>query len=83
MQSEQMKPLSLGAEAYKKMWPKAIFPSDIPGQVPLAMNVKMASVYASSLDENGRSVTKNDFPVSAGSQSLRRRHDGGAHELLR
>jgi hypothetical protein len=57
----KIKPVSIGAEAYKKMWPKAIFPSDIPGQVPLAMNVKMASVYASSLDENGRSVTKNDF----------------------
>ena len=60
MQSEE-KPQSLGAEAYKKMWPKAIWPSDIPGHIPLALNVKMASVYASSLNENGRAVTKNDF----------------------
>jgi hypothetical protein len=57
----KIKPVSLGAEAYKKMWPKAIYPSDIPGHVPLALNVKMASIYASSLDENGRSLTKNDF----------------------
>ena len=57
----KIKPVSLGAEAYKRMWPKAIYPSDLPGQVPLAMNVKMASVYASSLDDTGRSVTKNDF----------------------
>jgi hypothetical protein len=57
----KIKPVSLGAEAYKKMWPKAIFPSDLPGQVPLALNVKMASIYASSLDENGRTLIKNDF----------------------
>jgi hypothetical protein len=57
----EVKPQSLGAEAYKKMWPKAIYPSDIPAYVPLAMNVKMASIYASSLDENGRSLIKNDF----------------------
>jgi hypothetical protein len=57
----EVKPQSIGAEAYKKMWPKAIYPSDIPASIPLAMNVKMASVYASSLDENGRSLIKNDF----------------------
>ncbi|HVT03175.1 MAG TPA: hypothetical protein VHL58_07320 [Thermoanaerobaculia bacterium] len=55
------KPQSLGAEAFKKMWPKAIWPGDIPAHIPLALNIKMASVYASSLDANGRSVTKNDF----------------------
>jgi len=57
----KIKPVSLGAEAYKRMWPKAIYPSDLPGQVPLAMNVKMASVYSSSLDETGRHLTQNDF----------------------
>ncbi|MGZ7080870.1 MAG: hypothetical protein ACXVJT_15760 [Thermoanaerobaculia bacterium] len=57
----KIKPVSLGAEAYKKMWPRAIYPSDLPGQVPLALNVKMASVYGSSLDENGHSITHNDF----------------------
>jgi hypothetical protein len=60
MQPEE-KPQSLGAEAYKKLWPHAIWPSDIPAHIPLALNIKMASVYASSLDESGRSVTKNDF----------------------
>src|SRR5437667_8090899 len=43
----KLKPVSLGADAYKRMWPRAIYPSDLPGQVPLAVNVKMASVYAS------------------------------------
>jgi hypothetical protein len=57
----KLKPVSLGADAYKKMWPHAIYPSDLPGQVPLAVNVKMASVYASSVDDTGRHLTQNDF----------------------
>lgn len=57
----KIKPVSLGAEGYKKLWPKAIYPSDLPGQVPLALNVKMASVYASSIGEEGRQITHNDF----------------------
>ncbi len=52
---------SLGAEAYKKIWPRAIYPSDIPAYVPLAVNVKMVSAYASSIDEEGHHATKNDF----------------------
>lgn len=57
----KIKPVSLGADAYKKMWPKAIYPSDLPGQVPLAVNVKLASVYESSLDDTGRTIVHNDF----------------------
>ena len=57
----KMKPVSLGSDAYKRMWPRAIYPSDLPGQVPLAVNVKMASVYDSSLDDTGRHLVKNDF----------------------
>ena len=57
----KMKPVSLGADAYKRMWPRAIYPSDLPGQVPLAMNVKMASVYASSIDDTGHTIIHNDF----------------------
>ena len=30
-------PTSLGADAYKKMFPRALWPSDIPGGVPLAV----------------------------------------------
>ncbi len=55
------KPVSLGAEAYKRVWPKAVYPSDLPGSPPLAINVKMADLYASSRDEEGHQVTHNDF----------------------
>ena len=57
----KIKPVSIGAEGYKKIWPKAIYPSDLPGQVPLALNVKMASVYNSSVDDSGHQITHNDF----------------------
>ena len=30
-------PVSLGSESYKKVWPDAIWPSDIPGTVPLSI----------------------------------------------
>ena len=34
--------------ADKHLWPDAVFPSDIPGAVPLALNVKLADVLTSS-----------------------------------
>lgn len=34
-------PMSLGAEAYKKVFPNAVWPSDIPGMPPLALRVAM------------------------------------------
>ena len=57
----KMKPVSLGADAYKRLWPRAIYPSDLPGQVPLALVVKMASVYNSSIDDTGHHLIQNDF----------------------
>ena len=56
------KPVSLGAPAYKKLWPQAIWPGEISNTVPLAVNIKMADVSQSSVNEDG-SVTsiKNDF----------------------
>jgi hypothetical protein len=41
-------PVVLGTEADKHLWPDAVFPSDIPGAVPLALNVKLADVLTSS-----------------------------------
>jgi hypothetical protein len=56
------KQISLGAPAYKKLWPNAIWPGAISSHVPLAVNVKMADVNTSSLNEDGTtSKVKNDF----------------------
>ncbi len=61
-------PVSLGAPAYKKLWPRAIWPGEISSAVPLAVNIKLADVNTSSLNEDG-SVThvNNDlqFPQEA------------------
>jgi hypothetical protein len=37
-------PVSLGAEGYKKLWPRAVWPGEIPGMPPVAV------LYTSSLD---------------------------------
>lgn len=56
------KPISLGAPAYKKLWPHAIWPGEISSAVPLAINIKMANVNTSSLNDDGTATkVKNDF----------------------
>jgi len=56
------KPVSLGAPAYKKLWPHAVWPGEISSAVPLAVNIKMADVNTSSLNEDGTTASvKNDF----------------------
>src|SRR6202521_278357 len=50
-------PVSLGAPAYKRLWPQAVWPGEISNSVPLAVNVKFADVNTSSLNGDG-SVTR-------------------------
>src|SRR2546428_2001816 len=59
---EQIKepPVSLGSEAYKKVWPDMVWPGQVPGNVPVAINVKMADLYSSSIDGE-RQIVHNDF----------------------
>ncbi len=54
-------PVSLGSEAYKKTWPAMVYPSTVPSNVPVAINVKLADVYQSTSDAGGRSILRNDF----------------------
>jgi hypothetical protein len=55
-------PVSLGAPAYKRLWPQAVWPGEVSSSVPLAVNIKLAYVNTSTLNEDG-TVTKveNDF----------------------
>ncbi len=56
------KPVSLGAPAYKRLWPQAVWPGEISSSVPLAVNVKLADVNTSTLHEDGTVTSvKNDF----------------------
>ena len=55
------KPVPLGAPAYKRLWPDAVWPSDIPGTVPLSLNTVFAD-RTQRTEEGGESETvKNDF----------------------
>ena len=55
-------PVSLGAPAYKQLWPQAVWPGEISSSVPLAVNVKLADLNTSSLNEEGEvSSVKNDL----------------------
>jgi hypothetical protein len=55
------KPVSLGADAYKRVWPSAVYPGSLPGGVPVAINVKMGDIYAASHDSEGKQVVRSDF----------------------
>ena len=55
-------PVSLGAPAYKKLWPQSVWPGEISNSVPLAVNVKLADVNTSSLNGDGTVTSvKNDL----------------------
>jgi hypothetical protein len=55
------KPISLGAPAYKKLWPRTVWPSDMPGTVPLSLGTIFQDVTQRT-SENGESTTiKNDL----------------------
>jgi hypothetical protein len=58
----KQKPVSLGSEAYKKVWPDAVWPNELPGNAPLAVNVRMANVNTTSVDASGnKTLVHNDF----------------------
>jgi hypothetical protein len=53
-------PVSLGAPAYKRLWPQAVWPGEISSAVPLAVNLKMADVNTSTLNDDGTITTVNN-----------------------
>jgi hypothetical protein len=58
----KVKQVSLGAPAYKRLWPNAIWPGAISSHVPLAVNIKLADVNTSALNDDGStSKVTNDF----------------------
>jgi hypothetical protein len=55
-------PISLGSPAYKRLWPKAVWPGELPSYVPLAVNIKLADVSQSVVNGDGSVTTiHNDF----------------------
>jgi hypothetical protein len=55
-------PVSMGAPAYKKLWPQTVWPSDIPGTVPLSLSTIFSDVTERVSNDEGESETiKNDL----------------------
>ena len=54
------KQVSLGSEAYKRLWPQAIWPGEISSTVPLAVNIKFADVTTSTLNSDGSTTNINN-----------------------
>jgi len=60
----KVRQLSLGADAYKRLWPSAVWPSELPSAGPFALNIKAESVYSSTDDHQGnKAVTHEDFQL--------------------
>jgi hypothetical protein len=53
-------PVSLGAPAYKRLWPHAVWPGEISSYAPLAVNIKMAVAHSSLLNEDGTVTSINN-----------------------
>lgn len=54
-------PVSLGAPAYKRVWPDSVWPSDIPGTVPLAINTVFTNLNERTTEDEETTTIKNDF----------------------
>jgi hypothetical protein len=56
------RPVSLGAPAYKRVWPQTVWPSDIPGTVPLSISTIFTDATERTSNDEGESETiKNDL----------------------
>lgn len=58
-------PVKLGAPGYKKLWPNAVWPGDIPGTVPFSLSTDFTSVSQRKAEEEAegeeKQTIKSDF----------------------
>ncbi|MFQ5650002.1 MAG: hypothetical protein ACE5IY_08675 [bacterium] len=59
-------PTSLGSESYKRVWPDAIWPSDIPGALPLAIHTIGRINYAPDADIKSTFEFPHEFELIFG-----------------
>ena len=57
------RPIPLGAPAYKRLWPEAVWPSDIPGTIPLSLSTTFSDVTQRTLVPSHAETTtiRHDF----------------------
>jgi len=54
-------PLPLGAPAYKRLWPQAVWPSDMPGTVPLSVSTTFSDASSRMTEDGMEETVTNDF----------------------
>jgi hypothetical protein len=55
------KPVSLGAEAWKLVWPDGVWPGSIPGTTPLSLRTQLRARYAAMEEDGEREFIKGDL----------------------
>lgn len=58
----QEKPVKMGSEAYKRVWPDAIWPNSLPSTVPLAVAVEAEVPYNPNAPAGEPKITFDDVP---------------------
>lgn len=53
--------VALGSEAYKRVWPKAVWPGRIPAQIPVSMTAQFLTEYSTHFEDGDLERVKNDF----------------------
>jgi hypothetical protein len=55
------RPIVLGAPAYKRLWPSTVWPSDMPGTVPLSVSTIFSDVTQRTTEDGESNTIKNDL----------------------
>jgi hypothetical protein len=55
------KPVSMGSDRQKDMFPEMLYPSSLPGNAPFALNMKLAALWSKSTDDTGVHKVNGDF----------------------
>jgi len=62
----QEKPVKMGSEAYKRVWPDAIWPNALPSSVPLAVVVESEVPYRPNAPEGEPKLVFDNMPSEVG-----------------
>ena len=79
----KQKPVSLGADAYERIWPKMVYPSTLPGNAPLRAERQDGGPLRLEPRRHRATDHPQRLPVPAGGESLRGGHARKSLQLLR